>query len=47
MNKIYTLLFGLAACANPFRPYEGSPTYQEEYRGSSYTPSFIDTEFGP
>jgi hypothetical protein len=47
MNKNSTLLFGLAACANPFRPYEGSPTYQEEYRGSSYTPSFIDTEFGP
>lgn len=38
------LLFGLAT--NPFRPYQGPPTYQEEYRDSSYTPSFIDTEFG-
>ncbi|KAL7921911.1 hypothetical protein ACQKWADRAFT_293867 [Trichoderma austrokoningii] len=32
---------------NPFRPYQGPPAYQEEYRGSSYTPSFINTEFGP
>lgn len=31
---------------NPFRPYEGSPTYQEEYRGS-YVPKAIDTWRGP
>ncbi|KAH8696481.1 hypothetical protein BGW36DRAFT_296859 [Talaromyces proteolyticus] len=30
---------------NPFRPCEGSPTFQEEYRGS-YVPQFIETEYG-
>ena len=30
---------------NPFRPYEGSPTYQEEYRGN-YIPNFIQTAYG-
>lgn len=30
---------------NPFRPCEGSPTFQEEYRGS-YVPSVIDTGHG-
>ncbi|KAJ5817964.1 hypothetical protein N7447_007972 [Penicillium robsamsonii] len=31
---------------SPFRPCEGSPTFQEEYRGS-YIPKVIETEFGP
>ncbi|BCR93509.1 uncharacterized protein AKAW2_10555A [Aspergillus luchuensis] len=31
---------------NPFRPCEGSPTFQEEYRNSSYVPVVIDTEWG-
>lgn len=30
---------------NPFRPCEGSPTFQEEYRGS-YTPKVIETGHG-
>ncbi|KAF7179131.1 hypothetical protein CNMCM7691_008062 [Aspergillus felis] len=30
---------------NPFRPCEGSPTYQEEYRGS-YVPEVIEREYG-
>ncbi|GAB1191832.1 hypothetical protein APSETT444_001015 [Aspergillus pseudonomiae] len=30
---------------NPFRPCEGSPTFQEEYRGS-YVPKVIDTGYG-
>ncbi|KAL7903133.1 hypothetical protein HDV63DRAFT_363124 [Trichoderma sp. SZMC 28014] len=45
MRTISPLLIGLAT--NPFRPYEGPPTYQEEYRRSGYTPSFISTESGP
>jgi hypothetical protein len=39
------LLF-IAMLLNPFRPCEGSPTFQEEYRGS-YVPEFIETEYGP
>lgn len=31
---------------NPFRPCEGSPTYQEEYRGNDYTPDYINTIYG-
>lgn len=31
---------------NPFRPFDGPPSYQEEFRGS-YKPTFIDTKFGP
>ncbi|TDZ31623.1 putative 1-alkyl-2-acetylglycerophosphocholine esterase [Colletotrichum spinosum] len=31
---------------SPFRPCEGSPTFQEEYRGD-YVPSFIDAWHGP
>ncbi|KGO47909.1 hypothetical protein PEXP_037960 [Penicillium expansum] len=30
---------------NPFRPCEGSPTFQEEYRGN-YVPKVIETEYG-
>jgi hypothetical protein len=30
---------------NPFRPCEGSPTYQEEYRGN-YIPKVIEREYG-
>ncbi|KAJ6149123.1 hypothetical protein N7471_000322 [Penicillium samsonianum] len=30
---------------NPFRPCEGSPTFQEEYRGS-YVPKVIEIELG-
>ncbi|KAB8211401.1 hypothetical protein BDV34DRAFT_219997 [Aspergillus parasiticus] len=30
---------------NPFRPCEGSPTFQEEYRGN-YVPKVIDTGYG-
>ncbi|KAJ5208817.1 hypothetical protein N7449_003196 [Penicillium cf. viridicatum] len=30
---------------NPFRPCEGPPTFQEEYRGS-YVPNVIKTGFG-
>lgn len=29
--------------SNPFRPCEGTPTYQEEFRGNNYTPAFTDT----
>ncbi|OJZ84297.1 hypothetical protein ASPFODRAFT_208812 [Aspergillus luchuensis CBS 106.47] len=31
---------------NPFRPCEGSPTLQEEYRNSSYVPEVIETSLG-
>ncbi|KAJ5813463.1 uncharacterized protein N7503_000213 [Penicillium pulvis] len=31
---------------NPVRPCEGSPTYQEEYRNSSYVPTIIETSYG-
>lgn len=31
---------------NPFRPFEGSPVYQEEYRNSSYVPTVIETSYG-
>ncbi|XRM45810.1 hypothetical protein ABZX51_008884 [Aspergillus tubingensis] len=31
---------------NPFRPCEGSPTFQEEYRSSSYVPEVIETSLG-
>ncbi|PYH79040.1 hypothetical protein BO82DRAFT_376759 [Aspergillus uvarum CBS 121591] len=31
---------------NPFRPCEGSPTFQEEYRNSSYVPEVIETVLG-
>ncbi len=30
---------------NPFRPFEGPPTFQEEYRGS-YIPTAIETVYG-
>ncbi|KAE8143232.1 hypothetical protein BDV38DRAFT_277260 [Aspergillus pseudotamarii] len=30
---------------NPFQPCEGSPAFQEEYRGS-YVPEIIKTEYG-
>ncbi|KAJ5950330.1 uncharacterized protein N7479_008743 [Penicillium vulpinum] len=30
---------------NPFRPCEGSPTFQQEYRGS-YVPNVTNTEYG-
>ncbi|PYI34506.1 hypothetical protein BP00DRAFT_423016 [Aspergillus indologenus CBS 114.80] len=30
----------------PFRPSEGSPTFQEEYRNSSYVPEVIETVLG-
>ncbi|OOF98423.1 hypothetical protein ASPCADRAFT_205659 [Aspergillus carbonarius ITEM 5010] len=30
---------------NPFRPCEGSPIFQEEYRGS-YIPNVVKTEYG-
>ena len=30
---------------NPFRPCEGSPAYQEEYRGN-YIPNFVQTAYG-
>ncbi|KAJ5278688.1 ankyrin repeat-containing protein [Penicillium angulare] len=31
---------------NPFRPHEGPPVYQEEYRNTSYVPSVIETAYG-
>jgi hypothetical protein len=31
---------------NPFRPCEGSPTFHEEYRNSSYVPEVIETVLG-
>ncbi|RAH67866.1 uncharacterized protein BO66DRAFT_413321 [Aspergillus aculeatinus CBS 121060] len=31
---------------NPFRPCEGSPTFQEEYRNSIYVPEVIETALG-
>ncbi|KAJ6003269.1 hypothetical protein N7451_005816 [Penicillium sp. IBT 35674x] len=31
---------------NPFRPCEGAPVYQEEYRNSSYVPTVIATSYG-
>ncbi|KAJ5889314.1 ankyrin repeat-containing protein [Penicillium tannophilum] len=31
---------------NPFRPCEGSPTYQEEYWNSTYVPTIIETSYG-
>ncbi|GLA21975.1 hypothetical protein AnigIFM63326_000105 [Aspergillus niger] len=31
---------------NPFRPCEGSPTFQEEYRSSNYVPEVIETALG-
>ncbi|KAF6802063.1 hypothetical protein CMUS01_15462 [Colletotrichum musicola] len=36
----------IAMALNPFRPCEGSPTYQEEYRGN-YVPKFVDAWNGP
>ncbi|KAF6811702.1 hypothetical protein CSOJ01_05559 [Colletotrichum sojae] len=36
----------IAMTLNPFRPCEGSPTYQEEYRGN-YVPKFVDAWNGP
>ncbi|UKZ88577.1 uncharacterized protein TrAFT101_004329 [Trichoderma asperellum] len=44
MKTLSALLFGMAL--NPFRPFGDSPTYQEEYRGNNYTPTFINTEYG-
>ena len=35
----------VAMLLNPFRPCEGSPTFQEEYRGN-YVPKVIETEYG-
>ncbi|KAG9258927.1 uncharacterized protein F5Z01DRAFT_641793 [Emericellopsis atlantica] len=35
----------VAMLLNPFRPCEGSPTFQEEYRGN-YVPEVIDTQHG-
>ncbi|KAH6871195.1 hypothetical protein B0T10DRAFT_591417 [Thelonectria olida] len=40
---LFTLFFALLL--NPFRPCEGSPTFQEEYRGN-YVPQVIDTWHG-
>ncbi|BCR99151.1 uncharacterized protein AKAW2_40834A [Aspergillus luchuensis] len=31
---------------NPFRPCEGSPTFQEEYRSGSFVPEVIETSLG-
>ncbi|GLA70796.1 hypothetical protein AtubIFM55763_000970 [Aspergillus tubingensis] len=31
---------------NPFRPVAGTPTFQEEYRKSSYVPEVIETTLG-
>jgi hypothetical protein len=42
------MLFGLLftmLLINPFRPCKGSPTFQEEYRGS-YVPNAIETLYG-
>lgn len=39
------LLF-VSMILSSFRPCEGCPTYQEEYRNSSYVPTFIGTPFG-
>lgn len=43
------MIFGLfiAMLINPFRPCEGSPTFQEEYRKSDFKPTFVDTWHGP
>ncbi|OHE97176.1 hypothetical protein CORC01_07430 [Colletotrichum orchidophilum] len=41
---LFTLL--ITMLLNPFRPCEGSPTFQEEYRGN-YTPTFVDAWSGP
>jgi hypothetical protein len=41
---MFFLLF-LTMLLNPFRACEGSPTYQEEYRGS-YVPEVIEREYG-
>ncbi|KAK7425616.1 hypothetical protein QQZ08_007939 [Neonectria magnoliae] len=40
---LFTLL--IAMLMNPFRPCEGSPTFQEEYRGN-YVPKVIDSWHG-
>ena len=32
---------------SPFRPCEGPPTYQEEYRSMNYVHVFVETELGP
>lgn len=37
--------FLIAMLLHPFRPFEGSPTFQEEYRGN-FKPKFIETELG-
>ncbi|OLN95762.1 hypothetical protein CCHL11_02671 [Colletotrichum chlorophyti] len=36
----------IAMIINPFRPCEGSPTFQEEYR-SDYKPRFVEAWHGP
>ncbi|EQB45059.1 hypothetical protein CGLO_16105 [Colletotrichum gloeosporioides Cg-14] len=32
---------------NPFRPREGPPIFQEEYRSGDYKPTFVDAWHGP
>ncbi|KAH0430582.1 hypothetical protein CcaCcLH18_07741 [Colletotrichum camelliae] len=32
---------------NPFRPCEGPPIFQEEYRKSDFKPTFVDAWHGP
>lgn len=39
------LLF-ISMILSSFQPCDGSPTYQEQYRSSSYVPSFIKTPRG-
>ncbi|KAJ5559566.1 hypothetical protein N7513_001965 [Penicillium frequentans] len=39
------LLF-ISMILSSFQPCDGSPTYQEEYRNSSYVPNFIETPLG-
>ncbi|KAK1541143.1 hypothetical protein CPAR01_07132 [Colletotrichum paranaense] len=37
----------IAMLINPFRPCEGSPTFQEQYYKSAFKPRFVDAWHGP